>query len=70
MNIWFSKRMLMNTSYMINKMWKVMHVQSNNFASCFVKVCRYKTQSFSLRNEHKLQMFENKVLRKIFEPTK
>jgi hypothetical protein len=47
-----------------------MHVQSNNFTSCFVEVCRCKTQSFSLRDEHELQIFENKVLRKIFEPTK
>jgi hypothetical protein len=42
-------------------------MQTNNFAS-FLN--GYEMWSIALREEHKLQEFEKKTLRKIFEPNK
>ena len=41
------------------------YVQNNNFA--FV-LCGYETWLLTLKEEHRLRVFENGVLRRIFEP--
>jgi len=33
-----------------------------------VVLCGYETWSLTLRKEHRLRVFENRVLRRIFEP--
>jgi hypothetical protein len=42
-------------------------MQSNHFA---IVLCGFEGWSLTLREEHKLQVFENKILKKIFRPKK
>ena len=40
---------------------------TQNYNSVYV-LCGYETWSVTLRDQHRLRVFENRVLRKIFEP--
>ena len=51
--------------YEIIQKFKDQDIQSYNFA-CFLYGC--ETWSLTLREEHKLRVFENRVLRRIFGP--
>jgi len=49
-------------------LYKILKIKTYRTVILPVSVCEYETCSLTLREERRLRVFENRVLRRIFEP--